>query len=1056
MTSSAEDASVLENTLKEEKLESVASSLKQETSEEASPHHHHHHHAGGGRRGRLKFFLGGRVLLELSHCECGDKATWVEVSRKTYWPPGITNGPTPPCPTPASSHKHESSASDASSVQSSSPWLRDHPWKQTCPRKNLSKELSFFFRASPSHKHIRTKMEQNILRTPWCIVKCENGNVENGASPSLTIRAPAKRKNLDMIIKELRSRLRRLDIDGCSLSSPSKPMLVRGKNVFIEPGDPSLVSPRKRFLRDAERKSTGSAPSSKLSKCQISSAKPTSYSIDSLLGINNSGNESSSSSQKEKDPVDISGSKLRSLLIPHERRLLKDKICNSGASENMRNSSPLSMPSASDNHISVSHPFPSSPNSIFPFPAFHPTGYWPALFSAPGLFPLGPFPPIPMNPYGLYMGAAAAASPNSESVISPHALISPSGSFIQEFSSESSNDHQAKMSWKNRNGPGPIPPRWLNCPRKSSNLIGGKFLAFKTPLDSKFDDQVPDESLFYPEMVIQSMKSYQVSIGLWIDLTNTTRFYNPKFLENLGIKYCKLECRGHGETPSPDQTRTFIEVCDAFIRQNPLLAVAVHCTHGFNRTGFLISSYLIEKCDWAVDAAVTTFAENRPPGIYKGDYLQELFRRYADVEDAPPAPALPDWCMELDDVDDDGDQVTCGSSDKVPVRMKKAEIVKKNPEFMEGVPGVTPVMNREKLGHIQRRVQEMCEWRSRGFPGSQPVSMDRQNISFLSAAPYKVSWKADGTRYLMLIDGAQEIYFIDRDNCVFHVKMLTFPKRKELNRHISDTLVDGEMVIDEVKGKKIPRFLIYDIIRFQGNKVGQMDFNVRLMCIRREIVEPRHAAMASGAIDRTKEPFSVRPKDFYDLVKARSLLGPKFRKDLAHPPDGLIFQPVNQAYIAGRCDSVLKWKPPSMNSVDFRLKIVEENREGMLKKSRGLLFVGGLDTPFAEMKVTRDLRQYNNKIIECKFENPHWVFMRERTDKSFPNAYETASSVWETIRNPVTEDFLLDYIDEAVMPPPPDSFIIPPPNDSTLKGLKRPADRSEDEMLAKRERRDAH
>lgn len=33
-----------------------------------------------------------------------------------------------------------------------------------------------------------------------------------------------------------------------------------------------------------------------------------------------------------------------------------------------------------------------------------------------------------------------------------------------------------------------------------------------------------------------------------------------------------------------------------------------------------------------------------------------------------------------------------------------------------------------------------------GFPGAQPVSMDKQNIKFLEQKPYKVSWKADGTR----------------------------------------------------------------------------------------------------------------------------------------------------------------------------------------------------------------------------------------------------------------------------------------------------------------------
>lgn len=57
----------------------------------------------------------------------------------------------------------------------------------------------------------------------------------------------------------------------------------------------------------------------------------------------------------------------------------------------------------------------------------------------------------------------------------------------------------------------------------------------------------------------------------------------------------------------------------------------------------------------SIEAAVATFAQARPPGIYKGDYLKELFRRYGDVEEAPPPPLLPDWCFE-DDEDEDEEE----------------------------------------------------------------------------------------------------------------------------------------------------------------------------------------------------------------------------------------------------------------------------------------------------------------------------------------------------------------------------------------------------------------
>ncbi len=43
----------------------------------------------------------------------------------------------------------------------------------------------------------------------------------------------------------------------------------------------------------------------------------------------------------------------------------------------------------------------------------------------------------------------------------------------------------------------------------------------------------------------------------------------------------------------------------------------------------------------------------------------------------------------------------------------------------------------------------------------------------------------------MLIAGVNEVYMVDRDNCVFHVPGLYFPKRKDLHLHLSDTLIDG-------------------------------------------------------------------------------------------------------------------------------------------------------------------------------------------------------------------------------------------------------------------------
>lgn len=91
---------------------------------------------------------------------------------------------------------------------------------------------------------------------------------------------------------------------------------------------------------------------------------------------------------------------------------------------------------------------------------------------------------------------------------------------------------------------------------------------------------------------------------------------------------------------------------------------------------------------------------------------------------------------------------------------------------MEGVEGVTQFKDQPALSHLQKKLKSVCNWKGfvfifvslldsilpspnfsygknifrKGFPGSQPVSMDMKNIEKLVHNPYRVSWKADGTR----------------------------------------------------------------------------------------------------------------------------------------------------------------------------------------------------------------------------------------------------------------------------------------------------------------------
>uniref|UniRef100_A0A915PZ12 mRNA-capping enzyme n=1 Tax=Setaria digitata TaxID=48799 RepID=A0A915PZ12_9BILA len=560
---------------------------------------------------------------------------------------------------------------------------------------------------------------------------------------------------------------------------------------------------------------------------------------------------------------------------------------------------------------------------------------------------------------------------------------------------------------KARLGP---PDRWLYCPPLGS-VVAKHFLPFKTPLCKLYDDQIEKKWQFHPRDVFAHKFRGAESgsrIGLWIDLTKTNRYYSRKEVEKRSCIYKKIPLKGHGEAPSVSETEQFCRIVRSFLQ-----AMAVHCTHGFNRTGFLIAAYLASAMDWAIDAAIYSFAQMRPNGIYKQLYLDELMQRYGDEDDRIEAPPRPAW--ENGPIDD-GRIVQDDNGRGQAITSYDEHI--NEPKFMDGaVPSVKYVSDPIMRTILQNKIRDMCGYTRDGFPGSQPVSMERDNLHFLAGKKYMVSWKADGIRYMVLIDDEDSIYAFDRNNHIFKISCITFPHKKEF-RHIQNTLVDCEMIIEKVKAESgeitvVPRLLIYDIIKFEGQNVGECNFTTRLSCIREDLIQPRRDALRSGRIKRENEPISIRNKEFWELEAVRKLFDEKFTRNVGHEIDGLIFQPVNEPYHCGRCDTLLKWKPPSHNSIDFQLRIRRISKPGELPEHVGFLFVQNQSEPMAKMKATKKLLPYDNKIIECTFKDGKWEFMRERTDKSLPNSSKTAKAVYNSIIHPIDKESLIAFVEKV-------------------------------------------
>jgi hypothetical protein len=135
-----------------------------------------------------------------------------------------------------------------------------------------------------------------------------------------------------------------------------------------------------------------------------------------------------------------------------------------------------------------------------------------------------------------------------------------------------------------------------------------------------------------------------------VDLTYTHKYYDGnKEFESEGVEYLKIMTQGGGtEPPKKPDLEQFAKKVTEFFKAKPDELCAVHCTHGINRSGFFIVSFLVEHCKVRVRDALASFAAARAPGIWDQLFIDELFARYGKGQKAGPKdyPPIPPWSKE--------------------------------------------------------------------------------------------------------------------------------------------------------------------------------------------------------------------------------------------------------------------------------------------------------------------------------------------------------------------------------------------------------------------------
>lgn len=177
------------------------------------------------------------------------------------------------------------------------------------------------------------------------------------------------------------------------------------------------------------------------------------------------------------------------------------------------------------------------------------------------------------------------------------------------------------MAPNKKNG---VPDRWTDYTSLGKRIPGTRFIAFKVPLKQSFRRHLSESEVFGPFDLVRLLEKERQQLGLIIDLTFTTRYYRAEDLPDT-LYYMKIFTAGH-EVPNDATILSFKKAVRHFLHDNASndKLIGVHCTHGLNRTGYLICRYLIDVDGMMPQKAINLFNESRGHSIERQNYLQDL------------------------------------------------------------------------------------------------------------------------------------------------------------------------------------------------------------------------------------------------------------------------------------------------------------------------------------------------------------------------------------------------------------------------------------------------
>jgi pimeloyl-ACP methyl ester carboxylesterase/protein-tyrosine phosphatase len=251
--------------------------------------------------------------------------------------------------------------------------------------------------------------------------------------------------------------------------------------------------------------------------------------------------------------------------------------------------------------------------------------------------------------------ATILPSPAGHALLYAQRTARPISAHIQTFLA-SHVDHRLSLGWQLQHltteGKWDVKnfQKWQAIAPVSLPIANGVFRAMKTLREI---DESHSPKVFVKEWAISATDVKGVSIAntgkdglgaiaVVVDISHESPVYDPRGLENGGIEYRKFPTVSK-LPPTIDEVKHFIDIIDGLrtelhldrdtVDSSPRAVVAVHCHYGFNRTGFFIVAYMVERLGWTLKDALREFKDKRPPGVRHSHFVDELCGRYWNRED---------------------------------------------------------------------------------------------------------------------------------------------------------------------------------------------------------------------------------------------------------------------------------------------------------------------------------------------------------------------------------------------------------------------------------------